>query len=86
MLKLYPKLNRSARDCRQFLNTRNQSYRERGTKENPRAAALQLMSQRSNLINRPIPVKALTWRSDSALPKKALGISLARAGTLSLFG
>jgi arsenate reductase-like glutaredoxin family protein len=48
-----------ARDYRQFLNTRNQLYRERGMKENPpsRAAALRLMSQHPNLIKRPILVK-----------------------------
>lgn len=44
------------RDYREFLNTRNELYRERGMKENPpsRADALKLMSKHSNLIRRPI--------------------------------
>jgi Spx/MgsR family transcriptional regulator len=48
-----------ARDYRQFLNTRNQVYRERGMKQNPpsRADALRLMSQHPNLIKRPILVQ-----------------------------
>src|SRR5271156_3707363 len=48
-----------ARDYRQFLNTRNQLYRENGMKQNPpsRAAALRLMSQHPNLIKRPILVQ-----------------------------
>lgn len=47
-----------ARDYRQFLNTRNQLYRERGMKQNPpaRAEALRLMAQHPNLIKRPILV------------------------------
>jgi arsenate reductase-like glutaredoxin family protein len=47
------------RDYRQFLNTRNELYRERGMKENPptREEALRLMSQHPNLIRRPILVK-----------------------------
>jgi arsenate reductase len=46
------------RDYREFLNTRNELYRERGMKENPpsRADALKLMSEHSNLIRRPILV------------------------------
>ena len=45
-----------ARDYRDFLNSRNQLYRERGMKENPppRAEALKLMSENPNLIKRPI--------------------------------
>jgi Spx/MgsR family transcriptional regulator len=48
-----------ARDYHQFLNTRNELYRERGMKENPpsRAEALRLMSQHPNLIKRPILVQ-----------------------------
>src|ERR1700689_2063721 len=48
-----------ARDYRQFLNTRNELYRERGMKQNPpsRAEALRLMSQHPNLIKRPIVVQ-----------------------------
>jgi arsenate reductase-like glutaredoxin family protein len=47
------------RDYRDFLNTRNELYRERGMKENPpsRDEALRLMSENPNLIKRPILVK-----------------------------
>ena len=47
------------RDYREFLNTRNELYRERGMKENPpsREEALRLMSENPNLIKRPILVK-----------------------------
>jgi arsenate reductase len=47
-----------ARDYRQFLNTRNELYRERGMRQNPpsRAEAVRLMSQHPNLIKRPILV------------------------------
>ena len=46
------------RDYRDFLNSRNELYRERGMKENPppRAEALKLMSENPNLIKRPILV------------------------------
>jgi arsenate reductase (glutaredoxin) len=46
------------RDYRDFLNTRNELYRERNMKEHPpaRAEALQLMSEHPNLIKRPILV------------------------------
>ena len=48
-----------SRDYRQFLNPRNELYREWGMKDNPppRAAALKLMSENPNLIKRPILVK-----------------------------
>lgn len=47
------------RDYRQFLNTRNELYRERGMKSDPpsREEALQLMAVHPNLIKRPILVK-----------------------------
>jgi arsenate reductase-like glutaredoxin family protein len=47
------------RDYRQFLNTRNELYRERGMKDNPppRAEALRLMAANPNLIKRPVVVK-----------------------------
>ena len=47
------------RDYREFLNTRNELFRERGMKENPppRDEALRLMSEHPNLIKRPILVK-----------------------------
>ena len=46
------------RDYREFLNSRNQLYRERNMKERPpsRAEALELMSHHPNLIKRPILV------------------------------
>lgn len=47
------------RDYRDFLNSRNELYRERGMKEHPpsRAEALQLMSTHPNLIKRPLVVR-----------------------------
>jgi arsenate reductase-like glutaredoxin family protein len=44
------------RDHREFLNSRNDLYRERGMKQNPppRPEALRLMSEHPNLIKRPI--------------------------------
>ena len=57
-----------ARDYRDFLNTRNELYRERNMKEHPpaRAEALKLMSENPNLIKRPILVdgKKITLGSD----------------------
>jgi arsenate reductase-like glutaredoxin family protein len=53
------------RDYKQFLNTRNELYRERGMKEHPpsRSEALKLMSQHPNLIKRPILVEGdrISW-------------------------
>ncbi len=47
------------RDYCEFLNPRNEMYRERGMKENPppREEALRLMAENPNLIRRPILVK-----------------------------
>jgi arsenate reductase-like glutaredoxin family protein len=47
------------RDYRQFLNPKNELYRERQMKEDPppREQALRLMSENPNLIRRPILVK-----------------------------
>jgi arsenate reductase (glutaredoxin) len=47
------------RDYREFLNPRNELYRERNMKEHPpsREDAIQLMSKNPNLIRRPILVK-----------------------------
>jgi arsenate reductase (glutaredoxin) len=44
------------RDCKEFLNTRNELYRARKMKEHPptRAEAIKLMAKESNLIRRPI--------------------------------
>lgn len=46
------------RDYREFLNSRNQLYRERNMKEHPpsRAEALKLMAGEPNLIRRPIVI------------------------------
>jgi arsenate reductase-like glutaredoxin family protein len=46
------------RDYKEFLNTRNELYRERNMKEHPpsRKDALKLMSGNPNLIRRPILV------------------------------
>ena len=48
-----------ARDYRQFLNSRNELYRERQMNRNPplREEALRLMSEHPNLIKRPILVE-----------------------------
>ncbi len=47
------------RDYREFLNPKNELYRQMGMKTNPppREEALRLMSQNPNLIRRPILVK-----------------------------
>ncbi len=47
------------RDYRQFLNPRNELYRERNMKDSPppHPEALRLMSENPNLIRRPILVK-----------------------------
>jgi Spx/MgsR family transcriptional regulator len=47
------------RDYKQFLNFRNELYRERKMKTNPpsRAEAIKLMSKHPNLIRRPLLVK-----------------------------
>jgi arsenate reductase (glutaredoxin) len=44
------------RDYKNFLNTRNELFRERNMKENPpsRAEALKLMAKEPNLIRRPV--------------------------------
>lgn len=46
------------RDHRDFLNTRNEMYRERNMKENPpsRAEAIRLMAENPNLIRRPVVI------------------------------
>ena len=48
-----------SRDYKQFLNTRNELYRERNMKENPpsRGEAIRLMATHPNLIRRPILIK-----------------------------
>jgi arsenate reductase-like glutaredoxin family protein len=47
------------RDYKQFLNSRNELYRERNMKEHPpsRAEAIRLMAANPNLIRRPILVR-----------------------------
>ena len=48
-----------ARDYREFLNPRNELFRERNMKEHPpsRPEALRLMAENPNLLRRPILVK-----------------------------
>jgi arsenate reductase-like glutaredoxin family protein len=61
------------RDYKEFLNTRNELYRERGMKENPpsRAEALRLMSENPNLIRRPILIQGsrmiLGWDEEAMI-------------------
>ena len=47
------------RDYREFLNTRNELYREREMAEHPpsRAEAIKLMAKEPNLIRRPILIR-----------------------------
>ncbi|HZO51979.1 MAG TPA: ArsC/Spx/MgsR family protein [Bryobacteraceae bacterium] len=47
------------RDYKQFLNFRNELYRERGMGKNPpsREEALRLMSENPNLVRRPLLVR-----------------------------
>ena len=47
------------RDYREFLNSRNELFRERNMKERPpsRADAIKLMAQHPNLIRRPILIR-----------------------------
>lgn len=47
------------RDYREFLNPRNELYRERDMKDRPpaRAEAIELMAQHPNLIRRPLLVR-----------------------------
>ena len=48
-----------ARDYKEFLNTRNEMYREKNMKEHPptRAKAINLMTKNPNLIRRPIVIR-----------------------------
>jgi arsenate reductase len=47
------------RDCREFLNPRNEIFRKRNMKEHPpsRAEAIQLMAKEPHLIRRPIVMR-----------------------------
>src|ERR1700761_8362960 len=47
------------RDYKEFLNTRNELYRERNMKEHPptRAQAIALMAEQPNLIRRPVVIR-----------------------------
>ncbi len=47
------------RDYKQFLNTRNDLYREKNMKEKPpaRAEAIKLMAKTPNLIRRPVVIR-----------------------------
>ncbi len=57
------------RDYLDFLNTRNELYRERNMKQHPpaRAEAFKLMSENPNLIKRPILVDGKTITLGSAV-------------------
>ena len=61
-----------SRDYRQFLNPRNELYRERGMKDHPpsRAEAIKLMAQHPNLIRRPILIRGnrmvIGWDEEQA--------------------
>jgi arsenate reductase (glutaredoxin) len=46
-------------DYREFLNPRNEFYRERGMKDNPpsRSEAIKFMAREPNLIRRPVVIK-----------------------------
>jgi len=46
------------RDHIEFLNTRNELYRERNMKENPpsRSEAIRMMAEEPNLIRRPVVI------------------------------
>lgn len=62
------------RDYREFLNTRNELYRERKMKERPpsRAEALKLMAAEPNLIRRPVVIagkKIILGYDEDALKK-----------------
>lgn len=48
-----------SRDHRQFLNMRNELYRERNMKEHPpsRSEAVKLMAKEPNLIRRPVVLR-----------------------------
>ena len=64
------------RDYRDFLNTRNELYRERNMKQNPpsRAEALKLMAKFPNLIRRPLLIqgKQIILGFDEAVYRKLL--------------
>lgn len=68
-----------SRDYRQFLNSRNELYRERGMKEKPpsRAEAIRLMSQHPNLIKRPILIhgKRIALGFDAEKFREVSGVS-----------
>ena len=48
-----------SRDYKEFLNSRNELYRERNMKEHPpsRAEAIKLMAKEPNLIRRPVVIR-----------------------------
>jgi arsenate reductase-like glutaredoxin family protein len=47
------------RDCKEFLNSRNELYRKRKMKEHPpsRSEAIKLMAKEPNLIRRPLLIR-----------------------------
>lgn len=62
------------RDYREFLNTRNELYREKKMKENPpsRSEAIKLMAKVPNLIRRPLLIdgKKILFGFDEEAYKK----------------
>ena len=70
-----------ARDYREFLNSRNEMYRELDMKNNPppRGEAIRLMSENPNLIRRPI----LVDRKHTILGFDEAGYEQAASGTKS---
>ncbi|MCC6585661.1 MAG: hypothetical protein IT168_02990 [Bryobacterales bacterium] len=65
------------RDYRDFLNSRNELYRERDMKSNPppRDEAIKLMAANPNLIKRPLFIKGneIVFGYDEAAVKELLG-------------
>lgn len=64
------------RDCKQFLNPRNELYRQKNMAEKPpkRAEAIKLMAKTPNLIRRPVVIRGaqLVLGFDEAAYKKLL--------------
>jgi arsenate reductase-like glutaredoxin family protein len=65
-----------ARDYKQFLNPRNELYREKNMNEKPppRAEAIKLMAKAPNLIRRPVVIRGdqIVLGFDEAAYKKLL--------------
>ena len=76
-----------ARDYREFLNTRNELYRQRNMAEHPpsREEALQLMAENPNLIRRPVVIsgRAVVLGYDEPALRALVAGGTKRAGTRS---